>query len=282
MSNPQPNGFNFTVTNGQVTGIARVIGSHSFNLNLPTDATFAVGSNGITETRTGTQETTVRQFVADAATPSLYHVGSETTTIASPATTYGNGYTFGFGFTITNGSVTAEQITRGSTGHTHTNTVHIPPAASFSVSGTTVTETVVHDNVVEQIKFAPVGSTGLYAIAADTKTFVQAGSATTLLDVESFERAKFTLDASNHVTQVQSVHIDGSVSNVTAHTGTTFTQLAPGFVVETVTHGNHSSYEVFHDGNNDGIYTAVAHGTGTTVDLVGLKAQISAVIDGVT
>jgi len=48
-----------------------------------------------------------------------------------------------------------------------------------------------------------------------------------------------------------------------------------------VTVGTHSAYEVFHDGNGDGIYTAVAHGTGTTVDLVGLKAQLLPSIEAV-
>lgn len=282
MSNTQTNGFNFTVANGQVTGFARVIGSHTVNLHLPGNATFAVGSNTITETMTESHETIVRQFVQDSSTASLYHVGSESITILNPTTTYSNGYTFGFGFTIANGSVTAEQITRGGSGHTHTQTVHIPPTASFSVSGTQVTETFVHDNVIEQLKYTPSGTGGLYAVASDTQTFIQSGNAATQLSVDPFERAKFTLDASNHVTQIQSVHVDGSLSTITPHTGTTFSQLAPGYMVETVTHGSHSSYEVFHDGNGDGIYTAVAHGSGTTVDLVGLKAQISTVIDGVT
>jgi hypothetical protein len=137
-------------------------------------------------------------------------------------------------------------------------------------------------NVIEQIKFAPSGTAGLYAVVSDSQTFVQAGNATTKLSVEPFERAKFTLDASNHITQVQTVRPDGTLKTVTTHSDTTFAQLAPGYVVETVTRGGHSHYEVFHDGNADGIYTAVAHGDGTTVDLVGLKAQISGVIDAVT
>jgi hypothetical protein len=57
--------------------------------------------------------------------------------------------------------------------------------------------------------------------------------------------------------------------------------LAPGFILETQKDGSTSRYEVFHDGNGDGVYTAVAHGSGTTIDLVGLKAQISAAMDGV-
>lgn len=282
MSNTQPNGFTFTVTNGQVTGLARVHGTHTSPLKLPANATFVVGTDSITETLTQTKETIVRQFVHDSVSSTLYHVGSETVTVTNPTTTYGNGYTFGYGFTVSNGKVTAEQITSGASGHTHSHKVAIAPTASFVVNGTQITETLVVGNVVETIKFVQTGSAGLYAVVSDSKTFVQAGSATTHLSVEPFERAKFTLDASNHITQVQSVHLDGSVSTVKPHSGTTFTQLAAGYVVETVTRGNHSRYEVFHDGNGDGIYTSVAHGAGTTVDLVGLKAQISGVIDAVT
>lgn len=282
MSNAQPNGFTFTVTNGHVTGLARVHGTHTAALKLPANATFVVGTDSITETLTQTKETIVRQFVHDSASSTLYHVGSETVTVTTPTTTYGNGYTFGYGFTVVNGKVTAEQVTTGVSGHTHSHHVAIAPTANFVVNGTQITETLVVGNVIETIKFVQTGTAGLYAVASDSKTFVQAGNATTLLSVEPFERAKFTLDASNHITQVQSVHPDGSVSTVKAHTGTTFTQLAAGYVVETITHGNHSSYEVFHDGNGDGIYTSVAHGAGVTVDLVGLKAQIPALIDAVT
>ena len=35
----------------------------------------------------------------------------------------------------------------------------------------------------------------------------------------------------------------------------TFTELAPGFVQETITHGSHSEFVVFADGNGDGIAT---------------------------
>jgi hypothetical protein len=49
--------------------------------------------------------------------------------------------------------------------------------------------------------------------------------------------------------------------------------------VETIRRGTDTFYEVFHDGCGDGIYTAVAHGTGTRVDLAGLQAQITPQID---
>ena len=73
------------------------------------------------------------------------------------------------------------------------------------------------------------------------------------------------------------VHADGTMTAITPHSDEAFTVLAPGLVEETFTHGPHTSFEVFADGNGDGIYTAVAHGEGVTVDLAGLQAQLTTV-----
>jgi hypothetical protein len=52
--------------------------------------------------------------------------------------------------------------------------------------------------------------------------------------------------------------------------------LAAGFVQETTTFGAHSAYEIFYEGSGSGgIYTEVAHGSGVSVDLVGLQAQLA-------
>ena len=65
-------------------------------------------------------------------------------------------------------------------------------------------------------------------------------------------------------------------------------ELAAGAVRFTITDGQVTGLEQAGVGNaerragrhgGDGIYTAVAHGAGTTVDLVGLQAQITAQID---
>lgn len=66
------------------------------------------------------------------------------------------------------------------------------------------------------------------------------------------------------------------------HTSTTSSQLSLGDILETVAYGARSSFEVYHDGNGDGAYTAIAHGTGTTADLLGLQAQLSVTINAVT
>lgn len=182
-------------------------------------------------------------------------------------------------FTLSNGSVTAVSVTRGD-GAAHD--VPIGPTTTFSTAADgSITETVVQGNAIDTIHFVAGTTAGTYTMASIDTTFIQAGTSTTHLDVEPGDRAQFTIDASGAVTAVQQVKFDGATSAVTVKDGVTYSQLAAGYVLETHTNGTKSSYEVYHDGNGDGIYTEVAHGSGTTVDLVGLKAQMTAAIDAV-
>lgn len=274
-------GYKFDISNGAVTGEERVIGTHTVSLHLPSSATFTVGSGSVTETITGTHATETLLFTADASDATLYHLASDTTAIASPTTVYGNS-TFGYGFTIANGAVSAMSVTETHGTHSSTHTVDTGPTTTFSVAANgTVTETSISGHTIESTTYAPSGTAGLYAVTSETDTFIQAGSATTLLDIEPRDRAKFTIDASGAVTQVDRVLADGSTKAVTPGGATTYSQLAAGYVLEVQTHGSHSAYEVYHDGNGDGVYTEVAHGSGSTVDLVGLQTQISAAVNAV-
>ncbi|MYM39839.1 hypothetical protein [Duganella qianjiadongensis] len=265
-------GFKFVITNGAVTAMSRVDGTHTASLRLPSDATFSVSGSTITETRSGSKGTETLQFVQDSSDATLYHLSTDVQTFNS--STSGSAYTF----TISNGAVTGVQHVLGTKSHSEP----IDPTSKYVLgSDGKIVETSVHDNVIETITYVAGSTAGQYVIASDARTFVQAGSATTLLDVEGCDRAKFTIDASGAVTQVQQLRFDGSTSTVTVGSNTTYKQLEAGYVLEVQTHGSHTSYEVYHDGNGDGIYTEVAHGSGSTVDLVGLKAQINATIDGV-
>lgn len=277
-----PNGFEFTTNNGQITGMERVIGPYTYDLRLPGNATFAVANNIVTETLAGAYATEVLQYAPDSTNASLYHLASDAVTFANPTTTNVYGQTSGYSFTIVNGEVTGMQSVWGDASSSHANNLFLSPTAHLSASadGNLVTETRVQGNVLETLQFVKSGSAGLYAIAADARTFVQPGSATSLLSVDPYDRAKFTLDASHNVVQMQQVRLDGTAVTVTPNAYTSFSQ-SSGDIVETVTWGGRSSYEVFRDGNGDGIYTAIARGTGTTVDLVGLHAQLSATIDAV-
>ncbi len=266
--------FTFTITSGKVTGMAAVNGTTSHALTLPSTATFAVGTGTVTETLTGTSATEVIKYSVVAGT-SQYLVSQETTTIAAPTTSNGHGGTNGYSFTLTGGAVTGMSQTMTMGTHTSTHATPIVPAMTFSTSGGAITETVVQGNAVETIKYVQPTAGGLYAVAAHSSTFIPVGSATTALSVNEYDRAKFTV-AGGAVTAAQHIGPTGTATTYTADSHTSFKALAAGFVEAIHTFGTHTSYEVFYAGASaNGVYTEVAHGSGTTVDLVGLQAQLA-------
>src|SRR5689334_22913847 len=102
----QAQGFGFTVSNGGVTAMLRVSGTHTRDIRIPDDATFTVASGSVTETIAGSAVTEVIQYTAEPTNNSLYHISSETTTLANPTTTSPNGAVHGFSLTIANNTVT--------------------------------------------------------------------------------------------------------------------------------------------------------------------------------
>jgi hypothetical protein len=262
----------FTISDGQVTGIEHVIGSRTIASGLPAGATFTVGTGTVTETLTRGAATATLTWTADASDAGLYHLTQEVRSFDTAAA-----HTPTYGFTVTNGAVTAMTQTFGTSGWSHTVAVADLAASAFTVDGSTVTETAIRGNTLETLRFTTTDGT-TYKLASETFSVIPAGTAATALDVEPYERMRFTFDGTT-VTAAQSVKPDGTAVDV--HLGSTvaYAQAAAGYVVETITRGSHTYYEVFHDGNGDGIYTAVAHGQGTTVDLVGLQAQITPQID---
>jgi hypothetical protein len=267
--------YGFSISNGQVTGMTRVDGTRTHTVALPSHATFAVATGTVTETLSGRNGTTSIHYAQDAANPAFYDITSEIQTITSPSTATNHGSS-GYGFTLVNGAVTAMQAVTVNGSHTHSDTLRVAPATSFSVSGSTVSETGIQGNTVETVQYVqPTGST-LYAVASITDSFVLPGSATTLLSVDPGDRFEFTIGNNGTVTAVQSVSRNGSVDSVRINSHTSFTQVQPGFVQETVTNGSHSSYTLFYAGSGSGgIYTEVAHGSGSGIDLVGLEAQLA-------
>ncbi|MCX7178669.1 MAG: hypothetical protein NTX56_07820 [Proteobacteria bacterium] len=277
-------GFEFSLNNGQVTGMGRVLGSHVFNLRLPSNATFSVDStnNTIAETVLGTRATELIQFTQDPANASLYHLSSDTVTVSNPTTINANGSTNGYAFVVTGSTVVGMQSVWGNASQTHTQNMHLIPTSSFAMNGNTITETLVQGNSVEVLQFIQSGSAGLYAVASDSVRFIPQGVSTTPLSVNPFDQAKFTFDAVGAITQAQHLRPDGSLATIVQSAQVSFSKLADGYVIETVTNGKHSSFDLYHDGNGDGVYTAIAHGSGTSVDLVGVQSQVSPIIDSHT
>ncbi len=269
--------FQFTLVNGQVTAEQAVSGHHTEPVHIPKGATFAVGTGTITETITETHATEVIQYTAETANPALYQVSSLTETVTNPTTVGEHGHVSGFSFTtgIDNVITGVQAVTGDSATSTHSHALPVPPDAQFTTDGTTVTETTVRGHEIDVTTFVQSGPAGLYAIPSQSQTVIPQGTATTALSVEPGERDQFTFTAAGAVDTVTIVHADGTVTAMTPDSHVTFTTLAPGFVEEVTLHGTHGQFEVFHDGNGDGIYTAIAHGDGTHVDLTGLQAQIA-------
>lgn len=263
-----PGDVRFTMAGGEVTGVERVIGSRTVAAGLPAGTTFAVGDGTVTETVTRDGATATLTWTADAGDAGLYHLTREVRSFDSASTAMPT-----YGFTVTDGAVTAMTQTFGASGRTRDVSVADLAASAFSVSGNTVTETTIRGNTLETLQYTTTDGTA-YKLASETLAVIPSGTATTLLDVEPYERMRFTFDGAT-VSAAQLVKADGTTADV--HTGSTVTyaQPAAGYVVETITRGAHTYYEVFYDGNGDGIYTAVAHGQGTAIDLVGLQAQIT-------
>ena len=269
---PAPGDVRFTIQAGQVTGIEHVVGSRAIATGLPANATFIVGPGTVTETLTQNTATATLTWTADPDDATLYHLTHEIRTFDTTAAD-----TPTYGFVLHDGTVAAMTQTFGADGGTHTVDVARLVASAFTVDGGTVIETTIRGNTLVTLTFTTTDGAA-YKLASETLSVVPAGPAATVLDVEPYERMRFSFSGDT-VTQARAVKMDGSTIAVPPHAGVTYTRPAAGYVVETIMRGTDTFYEVFHDGRGEGIYTAVAHGAGTKVDLAGLQAQITAQID---
>jgi hypothetical protein len=262
--------FQFTVTGGQVTAMQAVLGSQSFDRPLLNNATFTVGTDTVTETLTNLDSTKVVTYTQDAGSSTLYDKSDVTLTFTHPSTADG-----GFAFTVNNNVVTAEQHVETANGHSQSENVHISLDAVTTLGTGVITEQWVKGDEVDTVTFTqPTGST-LYAVSSIEKTFIDEGAATTALDVNPKHRLEFTIDSSGNVTQAEHLTPQGNLYAVT-NPNVSFTQLAPGYVEKLITNGSETSYAVFYQGQGgNGIYTEIAHGSGSTVDLAGLQSQVT-------
>jgi len=272
--------FGFTISGSSVTAMSAVNGTKSHALKIPANASFVAsvvkGVASVTETITQPKSTETIVYGAESATSTAFHIVSDTIVVAAPTTTLANGAVSGFQFTTTNGVITDVQLNSTYKGATHSVDAG-PTGAVFAKNADgSVTETFVHGNSIEAITFVqPTGST-LYAIAKDATTFIPLGTATTALNVEPEDRLDITLTG-NSVTGVQSVAPNGVKTTLKLPTGVVFQEVTagdPSLIQEVVTHNGHSSYELFLKSTATGLYTEIAHGTGTTVDLVGVQTQL--------
>ena len=180
-----------------------------------------------------------------------------------------------FGFTVTDGAVTAAQVTLPSG-----TVVNLPltTGVSYSVDGTDVLATRSNTLSTEVTRYSDTDADGLYEVVASSRVM----TSTPPVDTLGFSHAETVAVtvASGIVTDVAQTRWDGTskvlLSATVVPTDTTWV-ISNGLLVETHTQTDAlSHYEVFQDGNADGVYTEVASGTGALVDLVGVLAQTAA------
>lgn len=184
-----------------------------------------------------------------------------------------------FSFTITDGVVTAAGIKLPSG-----TTVAKPlsQGVTYTVDGADVLATRTSSKGVETQRFSDTDADGLYEVVASSKVM----TAAPVLNSKGYsnrETLSVTLDtAGTTVTGVSEIHRNGSTevllsSTVTPPANVTWT-VQQGLVVETITNtSGQSHWEVFRDGNNDGVFTEVASGNGALIDLVGVISATDAV-----
>ncbi len=271
--------FGFTIGASGVTAMNLVMGTKIIPLKIPANEKFVVDAvaGTVKATFTTAKSTAAVVYGQDPANKSIYHVLSETTTITAPTTTTAHG-TEGYSF-ITTGSVVTglQEVTTHKT-TTTTQTLHVSPNAVFTGAvGSTITETSVQGNSIVTTTFVQPVANGLYVEQTHNITLIQAGTATTLLDIEPLDHLKLTLSG-NSVTQIQALSRSGVATTITPHSGVAFQEVTAGdprLVEETYTNGTHTTYKLFLQSSADGTYTEIAHGTGTSIDLVGINAQLS-------
>jgi hypothetical protein len=295
VSNFSVNEDKFNLPHNVITNAERAYESYVANIPLPQVANLVAGSvTAWLTSATNVLDQWVAPSTSVPATSGTSTAVSATTgtSTAAPATaapstslppvagssapTTGDRDHVSYSFTIKDGVVTAEQMTTTLGPTTHTSDVAIGPTTTFAIGADgTVTENLVTGHVIEHTDFKPSSAAGQYTKASVTVTDIPANGAATQLDVAPILRATYSFGNDGTISVSHHLLADGTELTVNPGSGITFNVLEPGYVMEARTIDGHSVNEVYHDGNHDGIYTGVAHGNGTTVDLVGLKAQIA-------
>ena len=272
---PDQLSYTFTITGGNVTGEDVVHNGHTHAVSLSSIDSFTVGTGGVTETITLTSGTATIDYALESGSTTLYQVVGSSFTYTDPTGALPNGGTLTYDFTVSGSAVTGESetITLGSSTMTHA--VTMPHDAVFTSGTGTLTESWVAGDQVETVTYTQLKGGTSYVVSAVSSDLVLQGGATTALDVRADHQAMFTIDTTGAVTAADFVRPDGKIVSVTPDSHLSFTELAAGYVEAVAGSGKHTHFAVYYDGAGSGTYTEVAHGSGSAVDLVGLKAQIA-------
>ena len=185
-------------------------------------------------------------------------------------------YQEGYQFTVSNGAVTSV----AEVGHGMTKAKFIKPYESYSVSGNDVLNTASKGIIQEISRYSDSDADGVYQKIAEAEV-LNLTSAMPNAQLQNIlvrsDHMEFVFDA-DRVVAASHVLSNGVVVSQNSDTVGKYA-VQNGFVVESVTKGATTQWEVFRDGNNDGIYTEVAHGNGPLVDLIGLASNLATTAD---
>jgi len=268
--------YSFTIAGGAVTAEDVVRNGHTHEVHLSSIDSFTLGTGTVTETIKQDTGTATIDYALEPGSTTLYQVVGRSFAATDPTGALPDGGTLTYGFTLSGGAVTGETetITLGSS--SITRTVHVPADAIFASGTGTVTETWVSGDQVKTTTFTELKGSTNYVVSEVSSSLVLQGTATTALDVRPNEQALFTINSSGTVTGAELVRPDGHTVSITPDSHYALTELAPGFVEAVIGDGKHTHFVVYFDGSaTGGTYTEIAHGSGSAVDLVGLKAQIA-------
>jgi hypothetical protein len=275
--------YGFTINSNTITAMTVTSGNNTRTLKLPSNATFVASKAGglqiVTETIKGTNSTEVIVYTAQSPTSTSFNLTSDTLTYNSPSTTTGSGWTQGVSFNSSNGIITGYSTSTTYNGKTFTSNVSTPAGAIFTKnSNVSVTETLVQGNAIHTLNYVqPNATSSLFTLASDSHTYIQPGSSTTVLNVNPYDQLVLTFSG-NTVSGVQSLAPNGVKTNMTLPSGVSFQEVTAGktnFVQEIISHNNNTSYVLFLQSSVNSNYTEVAHGSGSSIDLVGLQAQLN-------
>jgi hypothetical protein len=287
ISIPSPQPFNgpkygFTFNGNNVTGMKVTYGTQTHTVGIPTNANFAVSTNGglksVTETIKGTKTTESLVYTAMSPTSSDFLLSSDTLTFNTPSTSPSKGWTQGVSFNLSNGTITGYFNSSTYNNKTYTSSLISPSSGIFTKnSDGSVTEILSQGNFVESITYVQPKDSTLYAVSIDKHTYIQPGQATTLLSVNSSNHLSLTFTGDS-ITGVSSIASNGAKTTKNIPSYASFMEVTPGktnFVKEVISHNSSTSYVLFFQSSANSSYTEIAHGSGSVIDLVGVQTQLN-------
>jgi len=181
-----------------------------------------------------------------------------------------------FSFTLSDGKVTAASMALPSG-----KSVSLPMGSgiAYSLSGTDVIATRTDSQGIETLRYSDTDADSLFEVVAHARVLT-AAPGVNMQGFSTREQLSVTLDGST-VKTVSKTLLDGSTKVLLSDTETSNAQwsVQNGLLIESRTNAaGVTHWEIFRDGNQDGLYTEVAEGHGAMVDLVGVITATDAVV----